>query len=176
MIAEPEFSRPVRVGSLPPGGRTYAIEAKPDERAALAKRFDLISLDSLKATLRLRPVGRQVRLEGDLSAEVTQRCVVTLEPIEATVEERFEMCYAEGEGDEDERFSERDIVVEYEGEDVPDPIVGGMIDIGEAVAEHLALALDPFPRKPEARFTGVEEEGDERSPFAVLKSLERKSD
>lgn len=176
MTDEPEFSRPVRVNSLPAPGRTFAIEAKPGECAALARRFDLIAIKSLKASLHLRPAGRQVRLEGDLSAVVVQRCVVTLEPIEATVEERFEMCYAEGEEDEDARFSERDIVLEYEGEDLPDPIVCGIVDIGEAVAEHLALALDPFPRKPDARFPGVGGEAEGQSPFAVLKGLERKSD
>ena len=58
---------------------------------------------------------------------------------------------------------------------------GGSVDLGEAVAETLSLALNPFPRAAEAetvlRQAGVKsEEGAkaESSPFAGLAALKEK--
>ena len=84
---------------------------------------------------------------------------------------------AESEDDKDE------VDLSLDEEDPPDPIVGGIIDIGEAVAEHLALALEPFPRAPGAEFQAaeflkstdkiIEPAKETRNPFAVLASLRK---
>jgi hypothetical protein len=54
------------------------------------------------------------------------------------------------------------------------PIEGGSIDLGEAVAETMALALDPYPRAPGAeaalRAAGVLTE-DEARPAGKLAGL-----
>jgi len=83
-----EFSRPIPRERL--GGRVVVeeIAAAPQERAALARRFGLLGLDLLAAPLRLERGGvtSLLRLDGHLSAEVTQACVVTLEPVASRVE------------------------------------------------------------------------------------------
>ncbi len=177
----PEFSRRIPVGDIPARGAEYEIGADPHEREALAERLGLVRLDALTARLRLQPVGGGplIRLTGRLSARVVQSCVVTLEPMDAEVDERFAMTFGPpGEVDEDEDVLELDL--SPDAEDPPDPFVDGAIDLGEAVAEHLALALDPFPRKPGAEFSppAATEEGERAesaNPFAILGRM-RKND
>jgi uncharacterized metal-binding protein YceD (DUF177 family) len=170
----PEFSRPIPVPTLSGVEKTYAIEAIESERLALAERFGILGVDTLSATVRLKIMsgGEIVRLRGKFQATVRQACVITLEPVAATLAEEFELLYGPqpdaGEGE---------IVLDLEVEDPPEPIVDGIIDIGEAVAEHLALALDPFPRAPGAVFQSAEEPLEEpvkRNPFAALEALKKK--
>jgi len=146
----PEFSRPILADSLAVSDRIHEIEANDEERAALAERFGILSIESLSATIRLRrlPGGDLVRLRGQLKAHVTQACVVSLEPVPEEIEEEFELIYGPKPDEESE-----EIVVDMEAMDPPEPIINNAIDIGEAVAEHLALALEPFPRAPGAEFT-----------------------
>ncbi len=181
-MIELEFSRPVMVDKLGPAEKVFEIEAKPDERKALAERFGIIEVGSLKAVIRLKLIsgGPMVRLRGRFEADVIQTCVVTLEPVPAHLEEEFELTYGpEAEQDEEE------IVIDLEIVDPPELIEGGAIDIGEAAAEHLALALDPFPRAPGATFdspaeeTEVEdsapvEDAEKPNPFAALAALKKK--
>lgn len=171
-----EFSRTVLVDQVPTRGMEMDVEASPAECAALARRFDLQSVDALSAHLRLKAIagGTLVRVAGRLSARVVQTCVVTLEPVPAAVEEEFDLTYG-GDGNGEE---EGDIELSFEDADPPEPIVGGTIDVGEAVAEHLALALDPFPRKAGVAFEEPPEPPEEAparpSPFAVLGRLRQK--
>lgn len=177
-MSEPtaEFSRPVLVDQVPTRGVEMDIEANPAERAALARRFDLQSVDALSAHLRLRAIagGTLIRVDGRISAKVVQTCVVTLEPVPAMVEEEFELTYG-GEEPDDEAG---EIELSFDDADPPEPIVGGAIDVGEAVAEHLALALDPFPRKADAAFDEPvdppEEQPAKPNPFAVLERFRQK--
>jgi uncharacterized metal-binding protein YceD (DUF177 family) len=173
-----EFSRPVRVERLNPGGSKFEIEADELECRALADRFGIVELKSLSARLKLKPLaGGLVRLTGRFSAEVVQSCVVTLQPLAASLDEEVELTYgpevADGDDDGDD-----EIELTLEGDDPPDPIVDGAIDMGEAVAEALALALDPFPRAPGAQFEPVvetEEPAEQpRNPFAALAALREK--
>ena len=82
-----EFPRPIATHDLPLGGRSFDIEATPDERAGLARRFEILAVNNLRADGVIRPEagGRRVKLEGHLSAEVVQTCVVTLEPVTAVI-------------------------------------------------------------------------------------------
>lgn len=176
---ENEFSRRVLVARVPEDGLAQTIEANAEERAALARRFDLVSVDRLRAAVRVDPVrGTPLwRLSGALDASVVQRCVVTLEPIPAEVHDSFDELYApashvealekEAGEAEDESFAE-----------IPEPLDHGAIDVGEVVAQYLSLALDPAPRKPgaiEIRFVDAEESAAEKpekeNPFAALKKL-----
>ena len=172
----PEFSRLERVDALPARGRQVEISASEEERRALAQRFGILSIESLSASLRLVPVGRRqmVRVTGRLLAEVVQACVVSLEPVPERIAEDFELAFGPEEED-----NGGEIDVSFECEDPPDPIVDGEIDLGEAVAEHLALALEPFPRAPGAEFTPPPESApvveEKINPFAALAGL-RKND
>ncbi len=174
----PEFSRAIPVESLEDGETVIDIEADADERAALARRFGLLAVDSLTAKVGLTPVdvGR-VRVHGALAAEVTQACVVTLEPVTTRVEASFERLYGADAPEE-----AGGLITDADTGESPEPFAHGAVDVGEAVAEQLALELDPFPRAPEVAFdgfsSGFKSVGDDdignAGPFAVLARLKEK--
>ena len=172
----PELSRPVPVSRLQGRDLTLEIEATPAERAALAARFDLLSLDRLVATVDLQPPDLQGRIavSGRFVADVVQRCVVTLDPVSARVEDEFAVQFAELSDDE----AEEDIEVLVEAEDPPEPIVDGAVEIGEVIAQHVALALDPYPRCPAASIDALEadlpSDAGTPHPFAALAQLRAK--
>ncbi|WP_372618750.1 YceD family protein [Falsiroseomonas sp.] len=168
-MTQPEFSRPVRLG---PDRRDITLEANEAERGALARRFGILGIGALTATLRLEPeAGGSVRARGRLSARVEQLCVVTLEPVAQRVEVAMDLRIL-GEGEEPAD----------EDPDSPDEIesLGGVVDLGEAVAEQLALALDPYPRAEGATLPPLDDEAPEGgsqaaparpNPFAGLAKL-----
>jgi uncharacterized metal-binding protein YceD (DUF177 family) len=155
-----EFARPVAVDRLPPGETVYDIAATAEERLGLAKRFALLALDRLEARVTLAPLaGGLIRLAAALSADVQQECVVTLEPVASRIVERFTLVYGAGS-------EKAEVVLSGEAELV-EPLVGDTIDLGEAVAQQLSLALDPYPRAPGAEApTRADPAG--ASPFAAL--------
>jgi len=137
----PELSRPLAVTDIPPTGRMMRVEANAAERMALARRLRLPAVEALACDFTLmREAGGVIAAAGDLLARVIQVCVATAEEFSAPVEERFSI-----------RFVPAGRVSEGFDPDTPDeiPYEGGMLDLGEAAAEQLALALDPWPRKPD---------------------------
>jgi uncharacterized metal-binding protein YceD (DUF177 family) len=174
---EVEFSRRVRVDALGDDEVVRRIEATAEEREALARRFGLLSLDRLEARLQLRrPAGKPlVRVSGRFVAEATQACVVTLEPVAGHLEGSFSRCYSLAAG----APAEQEVLVDIDEEEEPEPVPPGGIDLGEIVAEQLALNLDPYPRVEGAKLAqaewGAVSEGEQgRSPFAVLDSLKER--
>jgi uncharacterized metal-binding protein YceD (DUF177 family) len=162
------FSRVVRVDALSREGQTVTIEATPAEREALASFFELPAIAALTATLRLEPWGRGgARVTGVVRGELTQICVVSLEPFPATVDEALDVRFAPPTGVEarppaaKETFSLAD-------EDEPDPVIDGKIDLGALLAEFFALGLDPYPRKPGAIFERSPDSEPADSPFSAL--------
>jgi len=167
-----EFSRPVAVETLSLGESRQRMEATPEECAALAERFGLLSLDNFIADLMLNRTGHgkriRIGLKGTLTANLTQTCVVTLDPVPARIKAEIETMF---DSDVDDTEAGNDI---DEGFDDPDePIIDGVIDLGETVAQFLALEIDPFPRIEGADEEEMKLESDESSqnPFAVLEKL-----
>lgn len=167
----PEFSRPFALDTIGAGGRAVAIAADAAERAALARRFGWRAIERLGAEAVLTERAGGVDAAGRLDAAIIQSCVVTGEPLAATIRTRFSLRFLPPEliGDGEE--------VELGGDDLDVlPFDGGAIDLGEAAAQTLALAADPFPRGPHAdaalREAGALGEG-EAGPFAALKGLRR---
>lgn len=167
MTAPNEFARPVRLDSLGVP-RPIEIAAEAEERAALARRFGLAALDRLEAAASVSREGEEVNAVGRIVAEVTQSCVATGEPLPARIDAPFTLRFvpAGSAADEELELSADDCdTLFYEG---------GAIDLGEAAAETLLLALDPFPRSPDAdaalKAAGVLAE-EEAGPFAALKAL-----
>ena len=159
----PEFSRVVDLADLPKDGCVYDLSAGEDERAALAARFDLVSMSRLEARLRVVWRGNALRVDGDLRADVVQSCVVTLSPVESRLKERLELAFA------------RERPGETFGLDDAEPLTGDALDVGELVAEELSLALDPYPRLPDAeRPESADAEVPRESPFDVLAKLKPK--
>jgi uncharacterized metal-binding protein YceD (DUF177 family) len=171
-----EFSRVFRVDDLPPGGSTVTLTADASECAALARRFGLLALRGLTVQARFSPrpvargVGRSVRVEGRFEADVEQECVVTLEPVSSRVADGFALVFADQVAP-----AEPDLSPDLDAEEA-EPLTEGGFDLGEAVAELLALAIDPYPRAPGAVFEVPAELAEPReSPFAVLRRLSSKS-
>jgi uncharacterized metal-binding protein YceD (DUF177 family) len=157
-----EFSRPLQVDRVPKLGSTEKLSAEPAELQALAKRFKIPVLHSLSAEIRATPWrGGGMKLEGHITADLEQVSVISLEAFRETVSVPLARY-----------FLPHGAVVDNQQEDDADPIDNGWIDLGEVVAETLALDLDPYPRKPGEAFPGhVEDDGAEAkapSPFAVL--------
>jgi uncharacterized metal-binding protein YceD (DUF177 family) len=141
--AAPEFSRRVELARMGVHEAVYPISAKAEEREALARRFGLLSLGRLEAEIRLqRLAGGMVRLNGRLGADVVQACVISLEPVVSVLEQDFTVLYGAAE-------TGKSVMVDLETDET-EPFDGDAIDIGEAVTQHLALALDPYPRAPGA--------------------------
>lgn len=165
-----EFSRPVDITRLGDAESRHTIEAGPAERTALATRFGLVTLDSLRADLTIRRVhgGAAVRVKGGLVADVVQSCVVSLEPVRSRIEEPFDLVYAPESAVEEVGFG-ADTETEW-----PEPLPEGPLDIGEAVAQQLSLALDPYPRAPGAVIPeGRSEDSRSQNPFARLALLRK---
>jgi uncharacterized metal-binding protein YceD (DUF177 family) len=163
----PEFSRRIDGLRLSPAGAQYEISAKPEECTALAKRFDLLALDRLEAKAKVTPMaGGYYRLTAEFVADLAQACAITSEPVRARVAESFTLTYGPVE-------ESSEIVLDGDAEPV-EPLGDGMIDIGEAVAQQLSLALDPFPRAPGAALdeeANLSDRGQRESPFAALAKL-----
>jgi uncharacterized metal-binding protein YceD (DUF177 family) len=171
-MTEPEFSRPIRLDTLGTAPRSLTIAAEKPERAALARRFGLLALDSLEAELTLVSEGGAVTLTGRLRAKATQACTVSGAPVPTAIDEPIILAFRPlmgGSADEEIELGESDMDVQFHD--------GTAIDVGEAVAQSLALALDPYPRAPDAeaalKEAGVTSEA-ETGPFAALAALKGK--
>ena len=158
----PEFSRPLQTDRVPKLGSTEKIAAEPKELAALARRMKLPAVHALSAEIRATPWrGGGIKLEGHLTADLEQVSVISLEAFRETISMPISRY-----------FLPSGSAANASDEDDADPIEHGIIDLGEVVAETLALDLDPYPRKPgEAFAEHVEDDEPEtprESPFAAL--------
>ena len=166
----PEFSRRFPLDSIGSMPRGVSIEATADERAALAARFDLAALETLNATATLTASARGIETAGRLTAKIVQSCVVTGDAVAARIDEMFTLRFVEPDmlasGNEEVELRDSDCdLIEIEG---------GAVDLGEAVAQTLGLALDPFPRCEAERAREDERKwvaGEDAGPFAGLKGM-----
>ncbi len=175
--AAPEFSRPVDVESLGTTPIRLDIRADAEERANLARRFGLVELKSLAANVTLeRDAAGDIRLLGRFKAEVVQTCVVTLDPVPATIDAEVERVFTPAARPDAD--SSEEVFLAPEDDEPADGLADGIVDVGETVAEALALEIDPFPRAPGAVFQGLgtgegdkAEDIEKSGPFAALAKL-----
>ncbi len=174
-----EFSRRIEAEKITTKPWTDRFEATEAECEALSRRFGLESLKNVKAEVTLRRVsgGKMILAEGVFDADVTQKCVVTLDPIRSHIKSEFKSMFTEN----NVRFLPgAEVVVSAEDEESPEPIENGMIDMGELVAQHLSLELNPYPRKLGVKVSeGIEKEdknGKTSSPFDILAKLKKKGE
>ena len=165
-MTDPEFSRLVRARPSPPP--RAAIEADEAERAALAARFGVSAIKALRAELTFEPDGGAVEATGTLSAEVMQTCAVSIEDFAVRIEEPLHLRFVP-----EVRAVDPDDEAELPG-DEPDEIefTGDSFDLGEAVAQTLGLAIDPYAEGPNAdavrKEAGLVAEGEADGPLADL--------
>jgi len=172
----PEFSRMLALDDIKPDGSSVKLVANNEERERLARRFDLPKVERMAADFKVTrgASGIPIRVIGRVSARITQQCVVSLEDFSTDISEEIEVEYLPGDDtDAGEDFSVDGIDAET--------LDGDQIDLGELAAQHLAVTLDPYPRKPGAEppewSKGREnkEESGTDSPFSVLSELRKKS-
>ena len=166
----------VAAGEIPNHGLHRDLTADTALRRDLARRLDLRGVEALSARVDLRPApGNLIAVTGTLRAQVVQTCVVTLEPLPASVEVSFERYFTE---DPQDLPVEEEILADEM--DPPDPVVDGVIDLADLLAEEISLNLDPFPRRPG---TSLDEAAGDlldrapaapENPFAALSALKDK--
>lgn len=167
------FTRPLQVAEVPSGGRRVKITANAAECADLARRLHLPAVASLTADFELLPFGKDgISVTGTIAARLTQTCVASSEDFESDVVAPVSIRYATDGVDPNAEIDIADLLENLDAEDPPDLLVDGRIDLGAIVAEFLALALDPYPRKPGSEFAAPAEDG-EASPFAALAALKK---
>ena len=164
-----ELTRMVKARALP--AAAVVIEADAAERAALAKRFGLGAVESLRAEVALEAKPRAIRATGRLVAAIMQPCAVSGEDFAVAIDEPIDLRFIE----ENPRPVAEDEAIELELEaDDCDEIeyAGDMFDLGEAVAQTLGLAIDPYAEGPNAdtarKAAGIVPEGGHHGPLAAM--------
>lgn len=164
-------------------GAAVDIVASESECLALSKRFGFLDLSGFAARVTVDlQIGGQVVVEGRLRGKIVQACVLSLEPVSQVLDDAFRIVF------------KKDLTEEFDPEsgeavlnaqaDAPEPLEGNMLDVGEIVAEQLALMADPYPRRPGVKLEDVLRQpkgsprrggdGQQRHPFAGLAALRDK--
>lgn len=176
---EAEFSRPVDVTTPGRKGRHFEFEATEGERAALARRYSVVSVNRLEARCDIIPAGKgQLRFKSEFTAEVVQLCIISLEPVEEEISAQFTLLLCRPSRQHHQDITDIDFTPDDKDIEF---LKSDMIDVGEIIAQYLSLEINPYPRKQEA--AGPEfgqriiTEGDShieierKNPFELLKSL-----
>ena len=169
---EQVFIRTIRAGHIKEAAQEHVVVADDAARAALAALYGLADIALLRGTFVLRhEQGGVIAAQLVMQAKVTQTCVVTLEPFEARIDERSTLRFVPARSLPEGEAAELD----PESLEGPDeiPYTDDVIDLGAALAEQLALTLDPYPRKPGAALPEAYR-GEAETPFAALAAKLRK--
>ena len=167
--AQHPWSVPIVVAEIPEGGRQVLLVAGEHIRESVARLAGLRSLSRLEASFELVPHGRDgLHVVGRVSATAGQTCVITLDPIEGEVDEDIDLEFAQRAP---VLLDEQGETVELVSENSPEPLAGGIVDLGIIATEFLILGIDPYPRKPGAVFDPPLTEDDSVQPFSALAAL-----
>jgi hypothetical protein len=160
---------PVAAEDIAENGEHFALVADAETRAEIASMAGLRDLPCLQADFEVTRQGGGLHVVGRISATVGQTCVVTLEPVANRVEEDIDLVFlpqpavVQGSGDDAKSASRASAVW-----DEPEPLVGGIVDLGALATEFLILGIDPYPRKPGAVFEAPTNRDRDAGPFAPL--------
>jgi uncharacterized metal-binding protein YceD (DUF177 family) len=161
------------VRDIPADGLPVERAASPEEMARLAEALDILSVDKLVVRYRLMSrAGGRIALTGTIAAHITQECVVTLDPVAATLSLPLDAVYTP-------QISHTESAAEGTLEDLEkpeeEPIENGKVDVGRVVLEELMSGIDPYPRRPDANFDWPDDaaEAAGNNPFAALERLRK---
>lgn len=175
--SSPELSRKVKAKGLP--AEPMVVEADAGERAALATRFGLPGVDSLRAVVELEQRGKSIRASGTLRAAIRQSCSISGEDFPANIEEEVDLRFIEESAIAVADEEDAEIEIELEADDCDEiEYSGDTFDLGEAIAQTLGLAIDPYAEGPDAdaarKAAGIVAEGEQEGPLAeMLKGLKK---
>lgn len=163
------FTHMIRLADVPTAGLTVSLTADETSRRQIARENQLVALERLEAEVTAKPWFDGAEISGRWQADYAQTCGVTLERIDERKSGEFTV-RAVPPGSLHAPIEEAEAEIDLEADDSPDVAEGGLVDLAGYVVEHLALEIDPFPRKPDAEFTPPDTSAD-LSPFSVLKQL-----
>ncbi len=147
-MSAPEFSRVVKFKALSAGD--LALSASPDERIALAERFSIESVEALDATVAFEGAGPRLRVTGTLVADVVQACAISGESFPHRISEALDFVFVP-EGQNAHVETGADIEIELQSDELDEiEYDGESFDLGEAIAQSLGLAIDPYAEGPNA--------------------------
>lgn len=169
MSATPIWSHRVRLSDLSRGPLVVHLVTDEAIRTALAKHLGVRGIKSLTAEARMRPWLDGAEIGGRFEALVEQESGISLELFDQLVEGPLEVRLVPA-GSPNAPDPEVEIELDTEAPDPPEILDGDVIDVAAYVVEHLAVEIDPFPRRPGETFEYSPPQDDD-SPFAVLKRL-----
>jgi hypothetical protein len=162
---------------LPQKGLPVVIEADARQRQALAEAHGLVSVEKFRAELLVTPWKRNgVKVSGHVEANITQECIVTLDPLQAKIDETVEGLFLP----EDSKLGRLgfegggEIHIDAEGPDSPETFSGDTIDVGALAEEFFGLGIDPYPRKPGATLPGAAGDATAAQPEGPLQEKLRR--
>ncbi len=181
-----EWIHYVQASGVPDGGQWLKLVANPEERAAVAERLEVKSIEKLEAKVHMFPKnsGHVLEITGHLNADVTQECAVTLELVVSHIEDEFSAWYANydqaasftrAQHDMQARLLSEEQPIMEERDD-PEPMVEGQVDVADLVIQYLSLAINPYLRDAGTELSSdsskkVVSQGTLRpNPFAALKN------
>ncbi|MGL5115819.1 MAG: YceD family protein [Beijerinckiaceae bacterium] len=164
------FAHRIVAMKIPRTGVEVSLSADAAQRMGIADELGLASVERLSATFEAIPAkGGQFRVKGEVRADVHQLCGVTLEPFPVAIVEKVDARFVPEDALGEETAAE--VIRTLDEEDPPEPLDNGAIDLARLAVEALALALDPYPRKPGVAFATEDEAEAKVSPFAALAAL-----
>ncbi len=152
---------------IPETGMHLEIDAPESTRSEIVPLAGVRELPRLSAAFHLSRGGAGVRVTGQVSARVGQTCVVTLEPIENGLEEQVDLMFSLASTGASQTDTK-------DGDEPPEPLVDGKLDLGAIATEFLLLGIDPYPRKAGVEFAPVIADDVSAKPFAALEALKKR--
>ena len=171
------FDIEVPLDKLPVKGRHIKVEANSDDLAELAKIARVSDVGRFNASLHVARVDAAIQVQGKMSAEITQPCVITLEPVHQRIEEILDRVFLPKTKEMIENAPGSETYIDLGPEDVPDYFEGNSVDLTAYLLETLGLSIDLYPKIAGAKMSEAQagDNPDSLSPFAALKSLEIKN-
>lgn len=173
------FSHSYNLARLGNAGDTVRFAADAAQLAAIAKWAGIVSLEKFETEVEIKKLApNRFGLDFHLAADVTQSCVVTLEPVASHMDRRFsrELVFVGASRHRDVPDSAPDLVLDTDQDEGPEEIDSLHLDLAGPVLEEFALSLDPYPRRPGVEFAPERPDSEPpESPFAVLKGLKQGS-
>lgn len=176
--AELDLDAGIRVDKIPAAGRVVTVKTEEDQRAELAKRFNVDAVPDFTAEVTATRFRGGIRALGWVKGSVVQPCVVTGEPVAQSIDEQIDRVFLPGKDIAADSTAGAEVFVNLEEDDLPDYFDGDEIDLGDVIMEIFALAIDLYPRAPDAELPGgvAGDDPAELSPFAALKALKSTKD
>ncbi len=160
-----EFSRPIEIDRIPRTGSHEHFAAAELECKWITEILKVPAVHALKVKFLATPWrGGGLKIEGEVTVELTQTSVISLEDFRSTQTYIVERYFAKKLHEDD---PEADI----------DVLSGRTIDLAAIALETIGLELDPYPRKPGEVFEASAETEEPApakvSPFAKLTDLRK---